>query len=129
MTEITLTGLPIAAGGYLLGPWFGMIIGALIDVCGFLAAPKGAFFPGFTVSYALVGMIYGLFLYRKTWDAKAGRQGLLHTGTKGLVLRVVLAHLLKTVLISLLLNCFLAERLLRHDLQGGVFGKHSEGSY
>ena len=33
VTEITLTGLPIAAGGYLFGPWVGMLIGALIDVC------------------------------------------------------------------------------------------------
>ena len=106
VTEITLTGLPIAAGGYLFGPWIGMLIGALVDVCGFFAAPKGAFFPGFTVSTALMGMIYGLFLYRNWWDSKRGRQGLLHTGAKGLALRVILAHLLKTVFISLLLNCF-----------------------
>ena len=106
MTEITLTGLPIAAGGYLFGPWIGMLIGALIDLCGFLAAPKGAFFPGFTISTALIGLIYGLFLYRKWWDAKSSSMSLLHAGAKGLVLRVVIAHLLKTVCISLLLNCF-----------------------
>ncbi len=106
VTEITLTGLPIAAGGYLFGPWIGMLIGALIDVCGFLVAPKGPFFPGFTISSALVGMIYGLFLYTKWWDAKDGRQGLLRAGKKGLVLRIIAAHLLKTVFISLLLNCF-----------------------
>lgn len=83
-----------------------MLIGALIDLCGFFAAPKGAFFPGFTISTALIGMIYGLFLYRKWWDSKSSRMSLLHAGAKGLVLRVVIAHLLKTVCISLLLNCF-----------------------
>ena len=83
-----------------------MLIGALIDLCGFLAAPKGAFFPGFTISTALIGLIYGLFLYRKWWDAKSSSMSLLHAGAKGLVLRVVIAHLLKTVCISLLLNCF-----------------------
>ena len=106
VTEITLTGLPIAAGGYLFGPWIGMLIGALIDVCGFLVAPKGPFFPGFTISSALIGMIYGLFLYAKWWDTKGSRQGALLAGAKGLVLRIALAHLLKTVFISLLLNCF-----------------------
>lgn len=106
VTEITLTGLPIAAGGYLFGPWIGMLIGALIDVCGFFIAPKGPFFPGFTISTALIGMIYGLFLYTKWWDAEDGRQGPLQAGKKGLVLRIIAAHLLKTVFISLLLNCF-----------------------
>ena len=73
VTEITLTGLPIAAGGYLFGPWIGMLIGALIDVCGFFVAPKGPFFPGFTISTALIGMMYGLFLYTKWWDTNASR--------------------------------------------------------
>ena len=106
VTEITLTGLPIAAGGYLFGPWTGMIVGALIDVCGFLLAPKGAFFPGFTISTALMGMVYGLFLYRKTWDGKSERNSILRNGAKGLLFRVILSHFLKTALISLLLNCF-----------------------
>ena len=106
VTEITLTGLPIAAGGYLFGPWIGMLIGALIDVCGFFIAPKGPFFPGFTISTALIGMIYGLFLYREWWDKNIRQQGLLYAGKKGLALRIIVAHLLKTVFISLLLNCF-----------------------
>ena len=106
VTEITLTGLPIAAGGYLFGPWVGMLIGALIDVCGFFIAPKGPFFLGFTISTALIGMIYGLFLYREWWDKNIRQQGLLYAGTKGLALRIIVAHLLKTVFISLMLNCF-----------------------
>ena len=106
VTEITLTCLPIAAGGYLFGPWVGMLIGALIDVCGFFIAPKGPFFPGFTISTALIGMIYGLFLYREWWDKNIRQQGLLYAGTTGLALRIIVAHLLKTVFISLLLNCF-----------------------
>ena len=107
ITEITLTGLPIAVGGYLFGPWMGFIIGALIDVCGFLAVPRGPFFPGFTLSTALVGLIYGLFLYCGIWEKKSQRQSLLRDGNKGLALRVVLAHLVKTVSISFLLNCYL----------------------
>ena len=126
ITEVTLTGLPIAVGGFLFGPVVGFMIGALIDVCGFLVKPAGPFFPGFTLSTGLIGMIYGLFLYRKWWDkprgaaggfdinvgsGSAGRNegsggaGLLRDGSKGLVIRIAIAHLVKTVLISLLLNC------------------------
>lgn len=109
ITEITLTGIPIAAGAYLFGPWTGFLIGALIDVCGYLIKPMGAFFPGFTISAGLAGMIYGLFLYQKWWEPPGSRthgQPLLRRGRRGLVCRILLAHLLKTVLISLLLNCF-----------------------
>ena len=98
ITEVTLTGLPIAVGGYLFGPVIGFIIGALIDVCGFLIKPMGPFFPGFTLSTGLIGMIYGLLLYRKWWEKSQDN--------KGLAIRIVFAHLVKTVLISLLLNCF-----------------------
>lgn len=109
ITEITLTGLPIAAGGYLFGPWTGFLIGALIDVCGYFIKPMGAFFPGFSISAGLAGVIYGLFLYKKWWESPGGRtrgQALLRRGSRGLVCRILLAHLFKTVLISLLLNCF-----------------------
>jgi ECF transporter S component (folate family) len=105
VTEITLTGLPIAVGGYMFGPWIGFLIGALIDICGYFASPRGAFFPGFTISTALTGMIYGLLLYRRWWDSQAGGRGFAG-GSKKLLLRIAAAHLLKTVFISLMLNCF-----------------------
>lgn len=98
ITEVTLTGLPIAVGGYLFGPAIGFAVGALIDVCGFLIKPMGPFFPGFTLSTGLIGLIYGLFLYRKWWDKS--------DSNKNLLVRIALAHLVKTILISLLLNCF-----------------------
>lgn len=105
VTEITLTGLPIAVGGYMFGPWIGFLIGALIDICGYFASPRGAFFPGFTISTALTGMIYGLLLYRRWWDDQAGGRGFA-VGSKKLLVRIAAAHLLKTVFISLMLNCF-----------------------
>ena len=106
LTEITLTGLPIAAGSCLFGPWIGFLIGVLIDLCGYFIRPTGPFFPGFTLSSGLVGLIYGLFLFQKWWERKVPSPGLLRSGTKGLVIRILLGHLAKTVLISLLLNCF-----------------------
>ena len=120
VTEITFTGLPIAAGGYLFGPWIGFVIGALIDVCGFFAAPKGMYFPGFTVSAGLVGMIYGLLLWRRWWQKKDGRNSLLRNGNKGLAVRAAAAHFLKTALISLCLNCLWLSMFFGMDFKAVV---------
>lgn len=106
VTEITLTGLPIAASAYMFGPWIGFATGALIDVIGFVIAPKGVYFPGFTISTGLIGMIYGLLLYCNRWKKRGDSASLLRNGNKGLAVRIVLAHFLKTVFISLMLNCF-----------------------
>lgn len=54
--------LPVAAAGYLLGPIGGLVVGALGDVLGTLLFGTGAYFPGFTVSAALVGFLYGWLL-------------------------------------------------------------------
>ena len=104
ITEITLTGLPIAVGGYFFGPAAGALIGGLIDLLGLFIRPAGPFFPGFTISAALVGAIYGLFLWKKRWGTE-GEKSILYKGKPGLLIRIAAAHLTKTLLISLLLNC------------------------
>ena len=91
ITEITLTGIPIAVGGCFFGPAVGAIIGALIDVAGYFVHPTGPFFPGFTISNALIGVIYGLFLWKRWYNTR-------------LLIRITIAHLIKTILISLGLN-------------------------
>ncbi len=61
---MTAAALCIAVGGYFFGPVVGAVIGALIDVVGYFVHPTGPFFPGFTISNALIGTIYGLFYGR-----------------------------------------------------------------
>ena len=51
--------LPIAAAGYLLGPLGGLLVAVLGDVLGTLLFGTGAYFPGFTVTAAAVGLLYG----------------------------------------------------------------------
>ncbi len=58
--------LPIAIAGMMLGPVRAGIMAALADIIGAILFPSGTFFPGFTVTALLVGMIYGIFLYKKT---------------------------------------------------------------
>lgn len=56
--------LPIAIAGAMFGPIPAALVGALGDVVSFLIAPGGAYIPGFTISGALTGLIYGFALYK-----------------------------------------------------------------
>ncbi len=51
---------PIILAGLILGPVWGMLVGGLADITGFLVAPLGAYIPGLTLTSALVGLIPGL---------------------------------------------------------------------
>jgi ECF transporter S component (folate family) len=57
--------VPIAICGMMYGPIWAGIAGALADITGATLFPIGAFFPGFTVSAALTGAVFGLFLHKK----------------------------------------------------------------
>ncbi len=63
-SRVSLTFLPIVVSGYLAGPVGAMIVGALGDVIGSFMFPQGAYFPGFTVSAIINGLIYGMFFYK-----------------------------------------------------------------
>jgi len=67
--RLSLTFMPVAWASMLLGPIAGAVTGAMGDIIGYVINPVGAFFPGFTVSGFVTGIIYGLFLYKKeiTW--------------------------------------------------------------
>lgn len=57
--------IPIALSAMLFGPFVGGLTAALADIVGMIIFPKGAYFPGFTLSAFLGGMIYGVFLYNR----------------------------------------------------------------
>ena len=52
--------LPLIVSGMMLGPVIGGVTGIVSDVVGYLMNPQGAYFPGFTLSSALFGVIPGL---------------------------------------------------------------------
>ena len=62
--KISAAFLPIAAAGALLGPVPAMLVGALGDVLSYIISPSGAYIPGFTISGALTGLIYGFAFYK-----------------------------------------------------------------
>ena len=87
--QFNLGFLPTALAAYLLGIPSAVAVGALGDIIGALLFPTGAFFPGFTLTAALVGLAYGVMLH----------------GRKGAWLRVIIAMLLGAC-INLFLNSY-----------------------
>lgn len=63
--QISFDYLPLCVTGLLFGPVPAMLTGALSDLIAFVIRPTGPFMPGFTLSAAVSGLIYSLFLYRK----------------------------------------------------------------
>ncbi len=63
-SRLSITFLPLAASAYLMGPVTAMIVGAIGDILSFVFFPSGQYFPGFTLSAILNGLIFGVFLYR-----------------------------------------------------------------
>jgi len=74
----------------MFGPAVGGVVGGLADLVKYLVKPTGPFFPGFTISGLLGGIIYGIVLYKKPLSMK----------------RIIAANGLVTVLINLLLNTY-----------------------
>ena len=63
--EFRFAFLALAAAAAYGGPVMGMTAGIAGDIISFFAAPQtSGFFPGFTLSYAILGFLFGLILYR-----------------------------------------------------------------
>ncbi|MFQ7311052.1 MULTISPECIES: folate family ECF transporter S component [Sellimonas] len=86
--KIGFSFLPNELAAMMFGPSVGGIVAGLADILKYLAKPTGAFFPGFTVSALLGGVIYGLFLYKKPFS----------------IPRMIAAKVTVAVLINSLLN-------------------------
>lgn len=88
--KIGFAFIPNELTGMLFGPAAGGLLAALADIAKYLVKPVGAFFPGFTVSALLGGVIYGVVLYKRPLSLK----------------RVIVANTLVTVFVNLLLNTY-----------------------
>ncbi|MCI8599493.1 MAG: folate family ECF transporter S component [Lachnospiraceae bacterium] len=63
--EFRIGFLALAAAGFYGGPIMGMSVGIAGDIISYFVVPNSApFFPGFTLTYALLGFLFGLILYR-----------------------------------------------------------------
>lgn len=103
--RIGFSFIAIAMAGVLLGPAYAGVVGALIDVVGYVLKPSGPYFPGFTVSGVLHGLTYGLLLYRR----------------RPAFWRVVLASFISAFLIGGFVTSFWLTILQSNTLVPGVY--------
>ena len=113
LLKIGLGFAAVAVSAMLYGPLWAMLTAALGDLIGALLFPTGAYFPGFTATAALTGLIFGLFLYcrEKSW------------------LRAFLAALTNCLLVTFLLNTLMIAVFFRSspaELAGADFARFME---
>jgi ECF transporter S component (folate family) len=93
--RISVAYVPLILSGILLGWRWSTLIAVLGDLLGMLLFPKGAYFPGYTLSAALTGLVYGLLLYKSI--TKSNREFLI---------RLIVSNLIVLVFISIGLTSF-----------------------
>ena len=87
-----------SARAMLYGPVWGAVAGGLADFIGAVLFPIGPYFPGFTLTNALIGLVFGLFLRRRT----SGTAGIVSICAAVLINNLVLSLLLNTLWVSVL---------------------------
>lgn len=92
--KIEFSFVAVMLAACIAGPIGGMVTGALIDFIGAILLPTGAYFPGFTATKALTGLVFGLLLYKK---CNLGRIVIAVLSTQ-----IVCGFLLNTLFISIL---------------------------
>ncbi|MCM1365353.1 MAG: folate family ECF transporter S component [Faecalibacterium sp.] len=87
--KIGLSFIPVVIAARLFGPIGSMAVYGIGDLIGALAFATAPYFPGYTVTALLSGLIYGLFLWKKSnpW-------------------RVIISVVLNQFICSFLLNSF-----------------------
>ncbi len=112
--KIGFNFVPIVVAAMLFGPVSAGIVAALGDFLGAILFPIGAYFPGFTATAFMTGVVFGLFLYKKQTAAR----------TLGSVLinQLVLSLLLNSLWISILYGSPYLPLLATRIIQCAVLG-------
>ena len=63
--QYKLSFIAVILAAVFLGPAYAAVVGGLGDLLSALIMPTGPYFPGFTAVSALVGLMFGLMLYKK----------------------------------------------------------------
>lgn len=92
--KIGFSFVPLVLAAMLLGPVKAGIVGALGDFLGATLFPIGPYSPGFTLTQFLMGVVFGIFLYKKQNPAK-----------------ITAAVAINQLVLSLLLNTYWISKL------------------
>ena len=104
--------VPVIIAAIRMGPIEAGICGAMADFIGAMLFPTGAFFPGFTLTAALIGVVYGLFLHKE--------QGIVRVISSVVINRVLFTIFLNSLWISMLygspMKALMTTRLIQRAI-------------
>lgn len=83
--KIGFSFVPIVIAAILFGPVHSAIVGGLGDFIGALLFPIGAYFPGFTLTAVLMGIVWGIFLFKNQSIVRIGLATIINQFILGLV--------------------------------------------
>lgn len=86
--------------GLLYGPTVGALSGGLSDIINYISNPRGPYFPGFTVSAIVGGILYGIILYRKKVTIK----------------RCIIANITVVIIVDIVLNTIFLTMLYGYSM-------------
>ncbi|MDD2648618.1 MAG: folate family ECF transporter S component [Eubacteriales bacterium] len=111
-SRISFGYLAIAVVAMLYGACPAMLVGAAADIVGALAFPAGAYFPGYTLSAAVGGFIYAIFLNRKqlSWQIIAAQ------AVHNLLVNVLLGSLWRSVVYGKAYLAYLPAQLTKNAI-------------
>lgn len=85
--------IPVVIAGILYGPVAGGAVGGISDFIGALLFPIGPYFPGYTFTAVLIGVVYSLFLHKK--------QSMVRIVSSVVIVNVILSLLVNSAWIAL----------------------------
>ena len=119
INKIGFAFIPLALSGMLYGPFAGLATGAVADLLGATLFPSGPFFPGFTLTTALKGLVYGLCLNRENvgrWKPVVFSVS-FNALVFSLVLNTIWIHMMSGAAISALLVSRVGQELFLVPIQ------------
>lgn len=105
--KIGFSFVPIVVAASLFGPVPAAVVYALSDLVGALLFPIGTYHPGFTVSAAVMGAVWGIFLYK----GADGEKSLVKWEKISLFPNVILPSLFNNLVMGLAVNTYWVSML------------------
>ena len=111
-TRIGFGFVPMVIAAMMYGPLPAGIVAALADFIGAILFPTGPYFPGFTFSVFLMGIVFGVFLYKD--------RSLWRIVVSVLITQFVISLFLTTFWISYLYGAKYVPLLATRVVQSGI---------
>lgn len=99
---ISFSFIPIMISAIYLGPNYSMLIAGLGDLIGAILFPFGSYFPGFTISAALSGFIYGVFLYKDPNKKISNLKFIIRLIISSLIVLILIKIFIESVFLNIL---------------------------